>query len=162
MNETATRRVELFVRSLSPDPARNPANDHLPRLRTLADRGRVDLTVSVWGREVGLSQTATTGPGSHVLERVADFRGWADEYGVSLTPFFREREVDSGLTGESYAALVLPAACLAEYRDGNLTAVTPHAADSTVRSVRDHVDWLETTDDGDRPSPSAPLVVGSH
>jgi len=115
MTAKGTPRVELFVRSLSPDSARAPADEHLDRLRRLADRGAIDLAVTVWGREVGLSTTAArTDPGTAVLDRVAAFRAWADDQGVSVEPFFRTREVRSDLTGEAYDALVLPVACLAE------------------------------------------------
>lgn len=138
-------RVELFVRSLSPSEARNPVDSQLQRLRTLRTNEDVaDLSVSVWGREVGLSSTAVrTDAGEFVLERVAAFREWADRRGVSLEPFFESREVRSELTGEEYATLVLPVSCMAEYEDGRLVHVAPHAADDAVCTVADRIDRLE-------------------
>jgi hypothetical protein len=153
-----TRRVELFVRSLSPATP-NPATAQLPRLRRLADEGTLDLTVSVWGREVGLSTTAgRTDPGTCVLDRVAAAREWADDNDVSVEPFFETREVDSTLTGESYTALVLPTACLAEYDGDELVHVAPYATDSAVHAVSDRVDALEdahTESPTDAPAPRA-------
>jgi len=160
MESTDTRRVELFVRSLSPG-ARNPGTTHLPRLRRLADEGTLDLSVSVWGREVGLSTTASrTDTGQYVLDRVAAFREWADASGVCVEPFFETREVESGLTGESYTALVLPATCLAEYREGELCHVAPYTSGSAVHTVADRVRLLE---DGSPEPPTdapAPTVTG--
>lgn len=141
-----TPRVEFHVRSLS--EARDPTNEHIDRLRRLADRGVVDLSVSVWGREVGLSTAATeTEAGRHVLDRVASFREWADDRDVSVEPFFRTRRVDSDITGERYTVLVLPSACLAEYRAGELVHVTPYTTGSAVHSVTDRIDRLASGTD---------------
>lgn len=155
MTATETRRVELHVRSLS--EARNPASEHLDRLRALADRGEIDLSVSVWGREVGLSTAAReTDAGQYVLDRVASFREWADERDVSVEPFFRTRQVHSTVTGESYATLVLPVSCLAEYRDGSLVHVAPYTTENAVHSVADHVSRLES--DVETPDRATPVV----
>lgn len=142
---SSRRRAELFVRSLSPASARSPAGEQRRRLRDLAERdGLSDLSVTVWGREVGLSTTAArTEPGSLVLERVAAFRKWAEQRGVSMDPFFESREVRSELTGEEYVSLVLPTSCLAEYEDGDLVHVAPYCAESAVCSVADRVSSLE-------------------
>jgi len=149
MDTTAPRRVELFVRSLSPGTGRSPTETQLNRLRQLADEGSVDLSVSVWGREVGLSTTAArTDAGEFVLDRVASFREWADAHDVCVEPFFETREVESGLTGESYTALVLPVVCLAEYRDDDLCHVAPYTTGSAVHTVADRVSALEDAADG--------------
>lgn len=159
MVHTDSRRVELFVRSLSPGE-RNPGTTHLPRLRRLADEGHVDLSVSVWGREVGLSTTASrTDTGQYVLDRVAAFREWADTRDVRVDPFFQTREVDAVLTGESYTALVLPTACLAEYRDRDLHHVAPYATDSAVHTVADRVSALEDDHHGSTPEARTPQIA---
>jgi len=143
--DSSSRRVELFVRSLSPAPTRSPVDDHLRRLRTLAGGERVaDLSVDVWGREVGLSTTAArTDAGERVLDRVAAFREWAGQRGVTLEPFFETREVGAGLTGEPHTALVLPVCCLAEYEDNDLVHVAPYATEMAVHSVSDRIRALE-------------------
>jgi hypothetical protein len=108
----------------------------------------VDLSVSVWGREVGLSTTAArTDAGEFVLDRVAAFREWADAHDVCVETFFETREVDSGLTGESYTALVLPVVCLAEYRDDEVHHVAPYTTGSAVHTVADRISALETAVD---------------
>jgi hypothetical protein len=161
MDPTDSRRVELFVRSLSPGAGRSPATTQLDRLRRLADDGTVDLSVSVWGREVGLSTTATrTDTGEFVLDRVAAFREWADTHDVCVETFFETREVESGLTGESYTALVLPVACLAEYRDDELVHVAPYTTDSAVHTVADRVTALEAAG-GDSVTKERPAAVPS-
>ena len=144
MAPTDPPRVELFVRSLSPDATRSPATEQLQRLRRLDQQGVVDLTVSVWGREIGLSTTATrTDTGQYVLDRVAAFRDWADREGVSVEAFFETREVQSSFTGESYTALVLPTCCLAEYREEKLLHVAPYTTGDAVHSVADRLSRLE-------------------
>jgi len=167
MDTTDPRRVELFVRSLSPKTGRSPATAQLDRLRRLADEDVVDLSVTVWGREVGLSTTAArTDAGEFVLDRVANFREWADDHDVCVEAFFETREVESGLTGESYTALVLPVACLAEYRDGELVHVAPYTTDSAVHTVSDRVTTLEAPDDDstpdERPADAPSLPVAGH
>jgi len=146
------RRVELFVRSLSPAPTRSPVDEHLLRLRRLAADGTVtDLSVDVWGREVGLSTTAArTDAGSYVLDRVAEFKSWAQRRDVSLDPFFETRAVGAGLTGESHTALVLPVCCLAEYESGDLVHVAPYATETAVHAVSDRIRALERGTDGSR------------
>jgi hypothetical protein len=139
---TPARSVELFVRSLS--PAEPPVADHLQRVRHLETAGQVsDADVTVWGTEVGLSTTASrTETGRLVLDRVADFRSWADELGVTMEPFFQTREVTSGLTGEEYTTLVLPVCCLAEYRGPDLVHVSPYSTGDAICSVGDRLDRL--------------------
>ncbi|PSP49599.1 hypothetical protein BRC67_10850 [Halobacteriales archaeon QH_3_68_24] len=152
-------RVELFVRSLSPPAGRRPAQTQLSRLRRLDEAGALDLTVSVWGREVALSTTAArTDAGQSVLARVAEAREWADDRGLCVDPFFETREVASTLTGEAYTALVLPVACLLEYRESELRHVAPYTTDSAVHSVADRVRTLaeSTAVDTSREADSLP------
>jgi len=145
MDTTDPRRVELFVRSLSPRTGRSPPETQLDRLRRLAEEDTVDLSVSVWGREVGLSTTAArTDAADFILDRVADFRDWSDTHDVCVETFFETREVESGLTGESHTALVLPVVCLAEYRDDELCHVAPYTTGTAVHTVADRISALES------------------
>lgn len=162
MPPTDPPRVELFVRSLSPPAGRNPARMQLSRLRRLDEAGALDLSVSVWGREVALSTTAArTDAGQSVLARVADAREWADDRGVCVDPFFETRAVTSTLTGEAYTALVLPVACLFEYRGGELSHVAPYTTDSAVHSVADRVRTLAESTGGADSSEVGPLPANS-
>jgi len=144
-----SRSVALFVRSLS--PTETPAPRHADRVRALETDGRVEAaSVTVWGSEVELSARARRTPaGKCVLDRVADFRAWADERGVSMTPFFETREVSSSLTGEEYTALRLPVTCLAEYDGDELVHVAPYSTGEAICSVADRLRRLDETGDTD-------------
>lgn len=155
----ATRSVALFVRSLS--PTETPAPHHVERVRDLEDAGRVtDASIRVWGHEVALSsRTHHGGPETFVLDRIADFRAWADEHDVSMEPFFDSREVSASLTGEEYAALRLPVTCLAEYEDDKLVHVAPYSTGDAICSVADRLHALAESpgpDDGRRDDRAAP------
>lgn len=138
-------RLELYVRSLSPGGARPQQAaviDRLERLET--EHATVDVTVTVWGKEIGTTTPAArTDAGQFILERVSEFREWARERGRSIDSFFETREVHSSITGEEYTALVLPVMTLAEYHDGSLRFVAPSANGETVYTVSDRVDALE-------------------
>ncbi|PSQ03822.1 hypothetical protein BRC95_08700 [Halobacteriales archaeon QS_5_68_33] len=162
MPPTNPPRAELFVRSLSPPAGRRPARMQLSRLRRLDEAGALDLSVSVWGREVALSTTAArTDAGQSVLARVAEAREWADDRGVCVDPFFETREVTSTLTGEAYTALVLPVACLLEYREDELRHVAPYTTDSAVHSVADRVRILGESAAVADPGEAGPLPADS-
>ncbi|ELZ28929.1 hypothetical protein C475_04806 [Halosimplex carlsbadense 2-9-1] len=137
------RSVALFVRSLS--PTETPAPRHADRVRALEAADRVDeASVTVWGSEIELSTRARRTPtGKCVLDRVADFRAWADERGVSMGPFFETREVSSSLTGEEYTALRLPVTCLAEYDGDELVHVAPYSTGEAICSVADRLRRLD-------------------
>lgn len=144
-----TLQVELFVRSLSPDTGRGPQSAVLEELRRLEETDRIDeLSVVVWGREIGLSTTAArTETGRTILDRVGSFRSWAAANDRSLEPLLSTREVTSQFTGETHSTLVLPTMLLAEYRDDELHHVTPHETDGTVATVADRLEALATSSD---------------
>jgi hypothetical protein len=138
--------LELYVRSLTPAGDPGPENGVIDRVQALDwSGGGPDASVVVWGNEVALSTTATeTSPGRHVLDRVAAFTAWAADSGCSLTPFFETRRRTSRLTGESFTALRLPAVLLAEYRDGELVAVTPRMENGETHTVAERLSTLES------------------
>ncbi|WP_135365000.1 HTH domain-containing protein [Halosimplex halophilum] len=140
---TQPRSVALFVRSLS--PSASPAARHAEWVRALEAGGRVaEASVAVWGSEVELSARARRTPaGKCVLDRVAAFRAWADERGVSMAPFFDTRAVSASLTGEEYTALRLPVTCLAEYEDEELVHVAPYSTGEAICSVADRLRRLD-------------------
>jgi hypothetical protein len=140
-------RVELHVRSLAPRAGRRRQNAVIDRLDDLESAGRIDeFAVDVWGRQVGLSSAAArTDAGRFVLDRVAEFREWADETGRSVASFFETRRVDSELSGDQYTALVLPSLTLAEYRGGDLAHVAPCSDGGEVTTVSDRIDVLAAT-----------------
>ena len=153
--------VELFVRSLS--PVQSPVTEHVDRIRDLQGPDGIEsASITVWGDEVGLSTTAYGKEGGRaILDRVAEFRSWADSRDLEIEPFFERRSVTSDLTGESYAALRLPVSCLAEYAGDELVHVTPHCTGNAVCSVADRLSRLEdrngTTEDVSRRADSRRL-----
>lgn len=144
--DEAEKTVELYVRSLTPDDGRGPQSAVIDTLSRLEDEGRIDeLTVSVWGRIVGLSTTARrTDEGQAILDTIAAFRAWARATGRSLNPAFTTRETTARITGESHASILLPTMVLAEYHDGELHHVTPHQQNGAVTTVADRVNTLTT------------------
>ncbi len=140
------RCLELFVRSLSPSEA--PTANHIHRLRNLEHTGQIaDATITVWGHEVGLAETPErTATGRFIRERIAAIRAWARENDVQVSPFFRNREVTDGITGECYTAVRLPVRCLVEYRDTDIAHVTPHRTEQRTVGVADRLQQLEVTD----------------
>jgi hypothetical protein len=140
------RTLELFVRSLASGEDSGPA--HAQRVRALAAAGDVrEASITVWGEEVGLSTTAIRTPmGKAILDDVAALRSWVDERDVTMVPFFESRQVTADVTGEAYTALRLPVSCLAEYVDGELVHVAPHTDGTSVCTVDDRLQRLESGD----------------
>lgn len=135
---TAGTRIELFARSTLPEVASRRRDQVAARLEQLAADGHVtDVTVETWERKVPLSENHDE------LTRYDRFRTWADETGVSLDPFFDTRTCYSMETGDRGEWLVLPALCLAVYRDGELDAVYPHSTNDGSRSVLDCLNAIE-------------------
>ena len=137
--------VDLHVRSLTPRAGNGRQEAVIERLERLADTGRIhEFNVHVWGRQVSLSTAAArTDAGQNVLNRVEMFREWAADTDRSISSFFETRRVDSRMTEESYAALVLPMFTLAEYHGGELTYVAPCTDGDDVVTVTDRLDTLE-------------------
>ncbi|WP_225335046.1 HTH domain-containing protein [Halomicrobium urmianum] len=142
-SDGAGTRVELYVRSLSATGPRGGRSGLVKRLGALEAEGRIDeFEVRVWGRRAPASrEAARTTPGAAVHERLAAFREWADDNDLSLAPAVDERAVDS-LVGDRSRSVELPAALLAEYDDGDLTCVTPHADGGTVRTVPERIERI--------------------
>lgn len=143
MATTASRRIELYVRSLASRTGRQERV--IETLRRLEAAGDIDeFDVHIWGREVRLSTTAVdTACGQDVLDTVAEFREWASETGVSLDCAFENRSSASRITGEEYTSLRLPVAAMAEYEGKEIRSVTPHEHDGTVQTVENRLSELE-------------------
>ncbi|RXK49019.1 HTH domain-containing protein [Halorientalis pallida] len=135
---TAGTWVELFARSSLPEVASRRRDEVAGRLKQLAEDGYVgDVAIRTWNKKVPLS-------GDHdELGEYERFRDWADETGVALEPFFDTRSCYSMESGERGEWLVLPALCLAVYRDGDLDAVYPHSTNDGSRSVLDCIRAIE-------------------
>lgn len=148
-------RLELLVRSLSPDGAGCHPDAIVDRLDALEAEGSVDgYTVDVWGREVCPSRAAArTEVGRDALERLAAFERWARDAGPSVELSFDVREVRSKLTDEAYTTITFPCVTLAEYVGDDLRFVSPCSDGETKYTVSDRLDALEAGDVPDRARP---------
>lgn len=138
--------VELYVRSLCGEAAKEPQEAVIERLSRLEREGVLDgYTVRVWGRRICPDTAAAdTEAGRFVLDRLEAFEDWATEAGTSIQSFFDTDEVDSSITGESYDAITVPTLTLAEFRGETLRWVSPCADGGTVHTVSDRLDALES------------------
>lgn len=139
-----TRRVELYVRSLSSRTGGGPQERAIDCLRQFDAEGLVDsYAVRVWGDEIGLtSSVVDTERGEDILDRIGALREWASHNDVTLDAFFETRETESHITGESYASIRLPVLVMVEYEGDEVGYVTPHKRDDTVYTVDDRLDRL--------------------
>lgn len=139
------RRVQLFVRSLSPSGSRRQQRAVLERLATLEEAGRIsEYDVHVWGKQAPASSSEThTDAGSYALDRVSRFREWAAVNEVSMESTFELREVDAEISDDHYRTLVFPTFLLAEYRDDAIECVTPHRSEDGVATVVDRLARLD-------------------
>ncbi|QLH83305.1 HTH domain-containing protein [Halosimplex pelagicum] len=137
-------RVEAYVRSLRAGEE-SPQRRALDRLDALAAAGEIEgHEVVVWGDRAPPSPEAVrTRAGRFVLDRVTVFERWAERNDASIEDAFGVRTVDSSLTGETHAELVLPRLAVAAVRDGRLLAVAPATVDDEHRSVGRFLDGLE-------------------
>ncbi|WP_262180411.1 HTH domain-containing protein [Haloarcula laminariae] len=137
-------RAELYVRSLLPEGYSKQQGATLEAVSDLVEDGVIgERRVQVCGHQIPVSIAATrTAVGERLVTRLAAFREWARHNDCSLAPAMEVREVDGSLTGDSYRALRLPSVLLAEYRDGELSCVTPHHDGDTFCCVEDRLDGL--------------------
>jgi hypothetical protein len=159
-SDTGETTLELAVRTLSPRGCKRRQDEVVRRLNGLVERGVVDdVSVTVWGERVATTTAdAETEHGREVLDTVAAFREWAADHGRSVDRFFETRETHSEFTGESYAALELPAMVLAEYRDGELSWVSPCVDGEAVYTVGDRLATLEGAAVDHAGEPGAPVT----
>jgi hypothetical protein len=138
-------RIELYVRSLSPDGAQNRQEAVIERLQRLeADEEIADFSVIAWGKQIARdSAGAHTEEGQYILNRVAEFKQWALSENVTLESFYQRQQVENDVTGESYTTLVLPVMGLAEYVDGELRHVAPCTDGDDVHTIMDRLEQLE-------------------
>ncbi|WP_439026265.1 HTH domain-containing protein [Haloarchaeobius sp. DT45] len=150
-NPTHERTAELWVRSHSPFGAAPERATVLDSLETLEAADYFDdVSARLWGKRVGLStMAARTKEGTEILDRVADFRAWADRTGAEVEQFFPERMMDSQLVEESYLVQELPTLALVEYEDGDIVHVSPCIVDGSLQTVEDRVATIEAEAEGE-------------
>ncbi|WP_267639400.1 HTH domain-containing protein [Haloarchaeobius amylolyticus] len=148
---TDTRTAELWVRSHSPFGAAPERATVLDSLETLEEAGYFDdVAARLWGKRVGLStMAARTEEGTEILDRVTDFRTWAERNDATIDQFFEKRMMDSQLVNESYLVQELPTLALAEYENGEVVHVAPCIIDGTLQTVEDRVATIEADAEGE-------------
>ena len=138
-------RVELYARSSLPKVAQRRRATVEQRLEDLVDVGQVgELESTAWAKKVPLDEPSAE------RRHYEAFTAWADDVGVSLHPFFDTRDCYSTETGERGEWLVLPALCIAIYRDNRLQTVYPHSTSRGSRTVLDCLAAIETVDTAPR------------
>lgn len=158
-SNTTSRRVELFVRSLSPG-APSQQGDVIDQLQALEAAGHLDdLSIQVWGDRIAPAIAQQTASGRQLLDRLTAFERWERDADASLPAFDWRRTVTNLATEESCAVIALPTMALAEYVDGTLAHVAPCKRDGTCYSVADRVsalaDLAQQSQDADSDHPTA-------
>ncbi|MFB6179505.1 MAG: HTH domain-containing protein [Halorientalis sp.] len=132
-------RVELYARKTLPKVATKRRDEVATRLNELASAGHVSqVEIHSWNKKVPHDVAC------HEQTLYETFTEWADEVGVDLAPFFDTRNCYSMETGDRGDRLVLPALCLAVYRDDTLQSVYPHSTNDGSRSVMDCLRAIES------------------
>ncbi|WP_246982445.1 HTH domain-containing protein [Halorientalis marina] len=134
-------RVELYARSSLPTVATRRRESVENRLEETVEEGHIEtIETETYRKKVPLDEPS---PERALYER---FEEWASDVGVSLDPFFDTRECYSMDTGERGQRLVLPALCIAIYRNDRLQTVYPHSTPQGSRTVLDCLNAIETVE----------------
>ncbi|WP_049927413.1 HTH domain-containing protein [Halopiger goleimassiliensis] len=147
-DHSASRTIELWVRSFSPTTTGPSRRRALERATRLESSERVDaVEIDVWGSEV---ECGTLSPYVPRLERIESrletFEKWAARTGRRLEPFFRRRRLESTITGERREVWQLPTVALAEFDGDRLVHVAPCRDGDRTIDVFDRLEAL--ADDG--------------
>lgn len=137
--------AKLFLRADSEPGIERSRQRIADRLSALERVGTLDeYDVFVWGRELRLSG-ALKGTDYYrtILNHLEAFDEWATTTDESLDLPFQRHEIESVITGESYQRVVLPAACLAVYHEGELEGVYPNRSTDGTCSVGEYLSELE-------------------
>lgn len=126
--------LELYVRSLAPTGGEPDRTELVEQVRAAAEQRGGDAEVVVWGRAVPADSDHP------VADRLEQFRAWATDTGARLVGV--DDCVAGSLADDERHVTRLPSVALAEYRDGELVAVTPHERDGAIRTVADHLGAL--------------------
>lgn len=160
--ETApSRTLELYVRSLSSSTIGVRLESIIDRLKACVAEGHIeDYTVTVWGERVSTDKAISgTDQGGLIRHRIAEFRQWASDHGVTLEGGFETRTVHSSITGETHEFITLPSVALAARRDNDLEWVVPSSDASGMTTAMDRLESI--TNDREKPEPVKRAVVPS-
>lgn len=140
--------LELRVRSLAPDGARDELQAVITRLDQLDADGTIEgYVVRVWGKKFCPTTAPRTEPSRSIHERLVELDEWAARTGLSVAPFFQMRTGRSEIDGTIRASVVHPMLVLAEYVDDKLRHVSPCTDGESTYPVANHLDALENGDE---------------
>lgn len=144
-DDTETRRVELYLRSLAPCGGRNEQDAIIRRLLDLERRDVLnDVDLTVWGNAVCLDATsARVGDGVRIAERIQAFHDWCEDRRASLEPFFTWSTVESSIADDSFHRVVPPHRLLAIYVGDQLEEVYPRNVEGKTYSLTEGLRSLE-------------------
>lgn len=142
-------RVELRVREHTPADVFDRQAAVYERLRQLQRAGKVsDVSVEVWGRQVGTVEDADSGETDDGAQAIRDtyraFEEWATRSGHALTPAFDVRECGTIGSDGRREVIVFPVMCLAIYAGEAVQAVFPCSTSDDVRTVEDGLAAIES------------------
>lgn len=136
--------VTLYLRAGAPTAARDRQANARARVDVLADAGiLLDLTVEEWPSKAVVPNDGPTDLAVETYDEFADAA--AARADVHLDPFFEDRP---GI-GRSDRVVVLPVACVALRRGGELTGLYPCWKDGNHESVEDGLAALETGEEAE-------------
>ncbi|MDY6764247.1 MAG: HTH domain-containing protein [Halobacteria archaeon] len=141
--------IEVFVR---PFEIGRRQKENIKRLEALEDDGQIDnLKKSVWTSRI---DTEVNNP---VVRRFNEFKGWAENNGKTLNPYFDLRCIHSTFTDERREVLILPCMAVAVYSKGVLKGVFPCSDANNNYSIDRFVSVLESEKNtiGDAVEPSS-------
>jgi hypothetical protein len=137
-------RIELFVQTLAPTENYESQGQLVELLTELREREQLgDVSVTVWGTRI-CTEGALSGldSGKHIVDSIGEFFAFAADEGVTISPFFRVRDVDSSMSGQSFKSIVPPSRCTAMYEGEQLVGVFPCIIDGESYTVRDALEQV--------------------
>lgn len=139
-------RIEFFVQTLAPVENYESQGRLVETLTELQEGDHLgDVCVTVWGKRICTDGALSTlDSGKHIVDTIGDFFAFAADEDVTISPFFRIRNVDSSMAGQSFKSIVPPSQCIAMYEAEDLVGVFPCIIDDECYTVRDAIETLES------------------
>lgn len=153
-------RIACWLRDPAPAGSWPVVDEHIARLRRLADEGHVaDFRVNVWGKCVRCpADEEDSVADSWAVYR--EFEAWASATGHSLEPAFRRRAQQTIGTDASCSIVEVPVLCLAIYTREDLAAVLPCSTVDGNVTVGEYVAHLERRREERVADPSGETIPG--
>lgn len=169
MSGTSKPSLKLFIRSIfEPDEAKvaekvqTRRDAIVERMNEFKANGKIaEKTVfdKAWDRMMSPDHRNNAGgPMKHAVDQYDEFTQWATRNNVSLRPHFNEVDTLGG-------KIRFPDLCLAAYQGQNVRGVFPCSDETTVYTIKDYLDALQSGEDWRDWKQSNPSITpdwGSH